>query len=222
MQSGVMDMITKFIISIFKGLPEMFRTHKVGATIYGILLMIIFIIVSVIAYKHLTKESKPGTLRNVLIAAFMIINFFRFIVLFMFGFASEYAKIDSRFLTKGFFKEMGILCILIMLYFIKKINKLNADNKDVDDESLEEYQEAVGRVIKAILVIIFSLIFIYTNLENSLRGYGFSLFGKKLGEWLYNFYCTASVEFILGFVGFIVGTIFNAFVGSSTKQLEQA
>lgn len=43
-------------ISIFKGLPKMFRTHKVRATIYGILLMIIFIIVSVIAYKHLSER----------------------------------------------------------------------------------------------------------------------------------------------------------------------
>ncbi len=212
-------MITKFIISMFRGMPQMFREHKVAATIYALIIIVIYVVTSRMAYKHFMENSKATALRNFLVVLYLIINFIRFAVLFMIGFASEYTKLNEDFITKGFLIEILILCVVVGVFYCIKL-KNSGDS--IDDEAMDEFQEAVGKVIKAVIVFICSLIFIFTNLEHSIRGFGFSLFGKRLGEWLYNFYCTASVEFILGIFATIVASLFSILVGSQSAQFKQA
>lgn len=68
----------------------------------------------------------------------------------------------------------------------------------------DDLWESTKRVIKAGIVVIGSIVFIFTDLEFALMGFGPTIFNRTIGEWIFNFYSGLAVMAILGLVQFLL------------------
>ncbi len=232
-------MITKFIVSFIKGIPMAFREHPLVAVILSVLLIVLYVFASKTAFKKFREDAgkkAKGALWWVLVGLYMVLNLSRYVAIFMLLFASEVAELDPMFLNNGFFVEMIFISLIVIFYYGWKLKKMNEEvpaketspkgtrsiDRSAEEEEMQELQDTMGKIIKGVVLIVLNILFLITNLENTLRGFGFTVFKKNLGEWLFNFYCAASAEFILGVFVTIVGTLFSIILGSQSAQFEQA
>lgn len=68
----------------------------------------------------------------------------------------------------------------------------------------DDLGDSTKQVLKSVIAVIGSLIFIFTDLELSLMGFGPTILHRTIGEWIFNFYSGLAVTAILGFVQFLL------------------
>ena len=101
-----------------------------------------------------------------------------------------------------YYIEIIVIAILSALLSVKSYSKevKQADSPDAD--SGIDFLETFG---KNIILIILSIIFIFTDLEKGLSSFGFQICGKKIGGWLYGAYAAWSGAVVITFIRELIG-----------------
>lgn len=86
----------------------------------------------------------------------------------------------------------------------------------------DDLWESTKRVIKAGIAVIGSLIFIFTDLEFELIGFGPTIFHRTIGEWIFNFYSGLAVMAILGLVQFLLTWPLLPWFVAGMKAIDEA
>ena len=76
---------------------------------------------------------------------------------------------------------------------------LKANRAEPDD-----LWESTKRVLKSIVAIVGSLVFVFTDLEFTLLRFGPTIFHRTVGGWIFNFYSGLAVAAILGLAQFLL------------------
>lgn len=178
--------------NLFEAGLQYFFNHKIIAVIW-ILFCIAILVISIRDMKEDMGELKP--VRRVCAYLYIIVSVLY--VLFLgsvFTVASDvYEASPELFTTRLYVIVIVISVIDAVLRFIV----MHADPKLLNnDEFMDHFKEAA----KSCVVVIISLIFIFTDLESGIINWGFTLFGRKIGGWIFNFYSGWALARFLDFV----------------------
>ena len=169
-----------------------------GSSIPWILITIVSIytiVTLVLSLLNLRDKKSPadktiGMLINILISSICV-----FTIGIIFMGASELAEIKPEYLSTRFYIEIIISSILSLLLDIIIIPRI------ADDETYEEASDEFGeKFLKALTIIILSIVGMLTNVEERLVGFGREIFGKSLGAWVFNAYMSWCVSVPILFV----------------------
>lgn len=107
------------------------------------------------------------------------------------------------FNTKYYVKIIAIT----VLYTIVKIILISLNGNDAAQDDDDDPGEILGNIVKGLVLVILSLIFIFTNLEAGLSDFGFVIRGKTIGDWVYGAYAAWSGAIIISFLASVVELI---------------
>ena len=119
--------------------------------------------------------------------------------------ADELAEIPNTRVNNRFFTEVIVIVVVYCIFLVTLYlynDKHGKHKKDVDDDDGERDEKFAEHVLKSIVIVIASLLAIFTNID--LANFGFMLFGKTIGAWGLNILFSWSASILLGFVADVI------------------
>ncbi len=105
--------------------------------------------------------------------------------------ANETAELDPLRYGKGIFTELAVCGLLMTGLYVLSIYR--SDSSDMSEEGVELAKSQAKGLLMGVFLIVMSVIFRLTGLAQSLPSWGFTLFGKTLGGWIYGAYLACGV-----------------------------
>ncbi|MBQ3267988.1 MAG: leucine-rich repeat domain-containing protein [Atopobiaceae bacterium] len=115
---------------------------------------------------------------------------------FAFVSAQEVAELRPEVLTQPLFFQLAIAGALDAGIFLIAICRRGDDMESVEAE------EVLKSLAKAVFVVVYSLIGAFVG--NGISSWGFRLFGRTLGTWVFGAYLAWAMRAAFGVVGFVV------------------
>jgi len=154
---------------------------------------------------------------------YMLINIlaclFIYSIAFVFLIADEIMIVNPEIISNRFLIESTIVIVLYALLLVAAI-WIGSSGKDTSGES-KDIATAKGTVFWLVLWAGISLLFIFTNAEFALQNWGFSLFGKYMGQWMFNAYLAVLLSYLMGFAKEVVMIPFIKIFGNPLVHLEE-
>ena len=207
-----------YISTLIVDVPVYLKEHPIH---FAILLIVYMLLFSVILYGAWKKSSiyKPIFVRGLWIILAILSCAFIFPIGIVFLIADEICELNPNVLTNQFYVEIIIVTILStannITAFVLDYRKYNEFDEDVTKEFASD-------IFTAIVVITLSILCIFTDIEKSIQNWGFTLFGKSIGQWIYNAYLAWTLSVLLTFVHDIIELPFILLFGSPLKHFEKA
>jgi len=201
--------ISKYIQTALMAVPDWIANNRVEFWITLVIMIIVFSCFVIGGWVK-TKTVSMFFYRLVHLVLSIINAGIIITVGILFLVADNVYKIDPDILTNRFFVELVAVSVIyfayhLLLFYLYKVKKV--DNDDFSEEIIEV-------TLKAIVVIIISLVCIFTNLETEIRPFGFMIFGKTLGENIYSFFLAAALSMVLLVVRDFIQIPILIFMGS--------
>lgn len=133
--------------------------------------------------------------------------------------AGEIIEVVPSISSIDFYIEIIIISSITVFLYCLTIYRSNHKNKPSDSEDAEE---TLSGVLKGLVIVGLSLLFIFTDMEFYIQEWGFSLFGKKIGEWIFNAYLSWTAYVLLGIVQAMIQLPFMFIFGNPFNYIEKA
>ena len=163
-------------------------------------------------YAALTIFLVVMSVKNAKGAAAKIVTFFYSLIRascimiagFVFLVGGAEASFDINVMSNRFYIEVIIVTVLFGLSTLGVL-ALTEDPNSTDDS---DYESMGGSILRGFLFIVLSAIFLFTKLDDKLVGWGFQIFGHKIGDWILSWYLAAAVWCMLGLAQNIIQLFF--------------
>jgi hypothetical protein len=206
--------VFNFLNTVITSVPEYMRERPV---IFGIavIFMLLYTLVTLgLAWKSASEYE--GILPK---ALYMLINIlacaFIYSIAFVFLIADEIMAVNPEIISNRFLLESIVVIVLYVLLLVTviRIAENNSSGKDT--------AKAKGTVFWLVLWAGIAVLFIFTEAELALQEWGFSMFGKRLGQWMFNAYFAILLSYLMDFAKEIAMIPFLKIFGNPFIHLEE-
>lgn len=209
----IFELLLQLIKNFFAYVHYGFSDKPIG------FLLLIILCFALLVYSFMNIDFKRNYKKRIYIIQIIGI-LLNIISLFLMGLtiiAGEYLNIlNISLMSNQFYIEICIIACIFEFFQWRKLKKEDY----LDDVAKEEAIETVTFPIKLLLLIVMSLIFIFTNLDGILPSWGISIFGHTVGQWIYNLYLAYAVNILLEAVIGICQLLISLIFGNPMKFLE--
>lgn len=183
------------IVSFFANVPLYYQTNR---NLFLVTLGIVLVFSAIHFYSYIKAAT---ALQNPIAkAGYLLVTLIGVLALVAAGFAfvsaQEVAELRPEVLTQPLFFQLAIAGALDAGIFLVAIYRRGDDMESVEAE------EVLKSLLKAVFVAIYSLIGAFVG--NGISSWGFRLFGRTLGTWLFGAYLAWAMRAVFGVVGFVV------------------
>lgn len=183
------------IVSFFANIPLYYRDNQ---TLFLVTLGIVLVFSAINFYSYVKAAA---ALKNpVAKAGYLLVTLIGVLALVAAGVAfvsaQEVAELRPEVLTQPLFFQLAIAGALDAGIFLAAIYRRGDDMESVEAE------EVLKSLAKAVFVAVYSLIGAFVG--NGISSWGFRLFGRTLGTWLFGAYLAWAMRAVFGVVGFVV------------------
>lgn len=180
-------LIFDFLNAILLNIPQTYKAQPAFFWLTIIFVAILSIVTLYGSYKN-AKQYKFIFAR----IAYIMIGIIRclsiYFVAIVLTTADDIYQANPNLFVNKFYIEVIILTLLYAA-FTGIVFAINIYKENYEDDEEKEIGDAVIKlVLKAVVVIIFSILVIFTTIENGIQGFGFMVFGKTVGQWIFNIY----------------------------------
>jgi hypothetical protein len=133
--------------------------------------------------------------------------------------ADDISELSPDVISNRFLLEC-VAAIIIYSILEAVVDRIALGRKGLADD-VEEKAKIMGHIVYGTICVGVTALFIYTDAESALQNWGFSLFGKRLGRWMFNGYLAAILSFLLNLAKEIVFIPFLAVFGNPYAHLNQ-
>ena len=205
--------ILTLIKQILLDLPDYFRSHPV--IFFLTMAFFLFMLIFVVKGQRLITSRMRGPAKllyqliGILGAAGILLAGLAF------NTAGEYAKIHPAYVTRGLYLEFiaaGVIYIALIVY-LEHVKQKRLRDAEVDDDS-----DPGGQVLKTGAMILFSILGLF--LGERLASWGFSLFGRTIGAWIYGVYLGHALYVALQLVLGLIQIPLMLLTGDPFRQME--
>jgi hypothetical protein len=210
--------VFNFLNTTITGVPQYIHTHPVY---FGIIiaLMLLFTIVTLRGAWKLAREYEM-ILAKVLYMAITILScMLMYPISIVFVVADEISELNPDAISNRFLAEC-IVAIIIYSVLEAVVDRIALGRKGLADD-VEEKAKIMGHIVYGAICVGVTALFVYSDAESALQNWGFSLFGKQLGQWVFNGYLAAILSFLLNLAKEIIFIPFLAIFGNPYAHLNQ-
>jgi hypothetical protein len=209
--------VFNYLNTVISAVPEQFGEHIV-LFIFAIVFMLLLTGFNIyLAWEFARKHYKKiGRIFYVIITILVCILMLPISVVFII--ADEISELNPGIINNRFLVESVIIIILftvfeaIVTWIVLKKKELERDKTEV--------AKIQGKIIFGVICVGVTVLFIFTDAESTLQGWGFSLFGKSLGQWVFNGYLASILTFLLNFAKEIILIPFMMIFGNPYVHLQ--
>ncbi|MDR1806061.1 MAG: hypothetical protein LBQ80_04750 [Clostridium sp.] len=180
-------LIFEFIKDIILSLPDFIREHPVLFSLYT-LFVVGFVVINFVVRLDSIRQQKKPLRKGIAVVRQLLQGLTICIIGLVFALADEAYDFDGNLFANRFYIEVIIAVAAFSAFLVLLAGIVKKLNDDIEESMAKPIGEFIG---KGIIVIIGCAIFIFTGLEEKLVDFGFSLFGKTLGEWILNIFFAA-------------------------------
>ncbi len=183
------------IVSFFANVPLYYQTNR---NLFLVTLGIVLVFSAINFYSYVKAAA---ALKNpVAKAGYLLVTLIGVLALVAAGVAfvsaQEVAELRPEVLTQPLFFQLAIAGAIDAGIFLVAIYRRGDDMESVEAE------EVLKSLAKAVFVVIYSLVGAFVG--NGISSWGFHLFGRTLGTWLFGAYLAWAMRAAFGVVGFVV------------------
>lgn len=197
------------IIRAFSMVPDYYQKNKIGCWI--ILGLNLLGVLAGIINTYIRSRAIKGPRAFLYIVLRILLLFGALTFGIMLLLASEVAEASPEQFNFGFYIEIIVACIILVVFLYRKTEKEDSSKEDSEfaKELAEiENEETSNSLLAVLFVVPFSVIFMI--LGNGVIRWGFSLFGKKVGAWFFGLYAGAAVGIIFDLLKEVTDLLLSA------------
>jgi hypothetical protein len=210
--------VINFLYAAVTDVSNYIAVHPIYFGVALSLLIVYTIITICVAWKS-AREYKMILAKALYMAITLIGCVFMYPISIVFIFVDEMVDLDPSIISGKFLIE----CIVVItLYSILEavVDRIALGRKGLGGDA-EEKAKILGHIVYGAICTGVTVLFIYTNAEFALQNWGFSLFGKQLGQWVFNGYLAAILSFLFNLAQEVMLLPFMAIFGSPYAHLNQ-
>jgi len=199
-------------------IPNAIKQEIAGFIIFSVFYFILFAFIMLGAWKGSRSYKPSKKFFHIVFALFSCLLILPTTMAFFM--ISKATILNSNILTNQFYIEAiiaaalyGSFWVVILIWFKKRKTKTDEELRN------DVIEESILPVAASIFVIVLSVLFIFTNIRISIQSWGFIIFGKQIGQWLYNLF-HASILFVsLSLIRELIQTPISILFGSPLNHI---
>ena len=204
--------ILALLKQILLDLPDYFRSHPVIflMTMAFFLFMLVFMIKG--QRQIVSRTRGPAKLLRLIIGALGGAGIL--LIGLTFNTAGENAQIEPAYVTPGLYLELivaGGLYIALNMYLLHR--RLNQP----PDEEFDSDYDPAAEVVKTGAMILYSILGLFLGVR--LASWGFSIFGRTIGAWIYGLYLGYALYVVLQIVIGVLQFPLMLLAGDPVRQM---
>jgi hypothetical protein len=140
-------------------------------------------------------------------------------ITFVFLLAEDILVAEPEIISNQFLIEAIVIVVLYTL--LEAVAMWINLKRKTQTQDKEKVAKIHGTIIYGAICVGATLVFIFTDAELILPDWGFSLFGKTLGQWVLNTYLAAIFLSLMGFARDIIQIIFIGIFGNPFAHIKE-